>query len=106
MARAQITFSTAAVLHALAQGPRYGFDLINHTGLPSGTVYPMLRRLQRAGLVTARWEDERAAHAAQRPQRRYYTLTTRGRTTLDEALARFPALSPGTAAARSPKPAT
>lgn len=106
MASAQITLSTAAVMHALALGPRYGFDLVNETGLPSGTVYPMLRRLLRAGLVTARWERERDAHEAQRPQRRYYTLTARGRRTLDEALVRFPALQRGPSVQGAPRPAT
>lgn len=37
------------VLHALARGHRYGFDLLEQTGLTSGTVYPALERLERLG---------------------------------------------------------
>jgi len=40
------------VLQALADGHRYGFDVIDHTGLPSGTVYPALAMLTRKGLVS------------------------------------------------------
>lgn len=93
----QITLSTAAVLVALSREKRYGFDLIAETGLPSGTIYPMLRRLQKAGLVTATWEDVAEAHARQRPQRKYYTLTPDGASSLESALERFPALRTGAA---------
>jgi PadR family transcriptional regulator PadR len=93
MSRIQLTYSTAAVLNTLANGPRYGFDIIGATGLPSGTIYPMLRRLQRNGVVTARWEDAADAHRRQRPQRKYYTLTTKGEAALAEALQRFPVLA-------------
>jgi PadR family transcriptional regulator PadR len=93
MSSIQLTYSTAAVLHALGDGPRYGFDIINATGLPSGTIYPMLRRLQRNGVVTSRWEDAADAHRRQRPQRKYYNLTTKGETALADALQRFPALA-------------
>ena len=43
-----------AVLQALAGGLRYGFDIIDATGLPSGTIYPALGKLEDAGLVIAR----------------------------------------------------
>ncbi|MSR35861.1 MAG: PadR family transcriptional regulator [Gemmatimonadetes bacterium] len=62
------------------------------TGLPDGTVYPILRRLERRGVLTAAWENEAKAHREQRPARRYYRLTAKGQTTASEALARFPAL--------------
>ena len=42
-----LTYPTTLVLHALASGVRHGFDVIDATGLPSGTVYPILRRLER-----------------------------------------------------------
>jgi DNA-binding PadR family transcriptional regulator len=93
MGRLQLTYSTAAVLNALGNGPRYGFDIISATGLPSGTIYPMLRRLQRNGIVTSRWEEAADAHRRQRPQRKYYTLTTKGEAALADALQRFPALA-------------
>ena len=47
------TYPTTLVLHALANGFRHGFDIIDATELPSGTVYPILRRLERDSLVTA-----------------------------------------------------
>ena len=62
------------------------------TGLPDGTVYPILRRLERRGVLSAAWEDEAKAHREQRPARRYYRLTKIGEATASEALARFPVL--------------
>ena len=41
------------VLIAVSQNYRYGFDISDATGLPSGTVYPVLRRLEDAGLLRA-----------------------------------------------------
>ena len=45
-----LTYPTAAVLLAIESGHRYGFDIMDVTGLPDGTVYPILRRLERLGL--------------------------------------------------------
>ena len=45
------------------------------TGLPSGTVYPALRRLERDALVESQWESDKEAAAGQRPARRYYQIT-------------------------------
>ena len=59
------------------------------TGLPSGTVYPMLRRLEKEGLVRAAWEDPEVARTEQRPPRRYYELTGEGETLLAAAKARY-----------------
>ncbi|MFN7929787.1 MAG: hypothetical protein U0Y68_17950 [Blastocatellia bacterium] len=39
----------ALILQAVENGYRYGFDVMTITGLPSGTVYPALRRLEEAG---------------------------------------------------------
>jgi PadR family transcriptional regulator PadR len=88
-----MTYPTAAVLMAIRHGHRYGFDVMDATGLPDGTVYPILRRLERRGVLSAAWEDEAKAHREQRPARRYYRLTARGQATAEEALARFPALA-------------
>ncbi|MPY89347.1 MAG: PadR family transcriptional regulator [Luteitalea sp.] len=62
------------------------------TGLPSGTVYPILRRIDREALVSSRWESETEAHRAQRPLRRYYELTAAGERLLAESLSRYRAL--------------
>jgi PadR family transcriptional regulator, regulatory protein PadR len=54
---------------------RYGYDLMKAAGLPSGTLYPLLARLQAAGLVASAWETPH--QDGQRP-RRYYQLTGEG----------------------------
>jgi PadR family transcriptional regulator PadR len=85
-----LTGPTTLVLHALANGARYGFDVIDATGLPSGTVYPILRRLEGEGLASAAWEDAAIAHEEQRPPRRYYEVTPAGLALLETARARYP----------------
>lgn len=87
-----LTYPTAAVLLAIRSGHRYGFDIMDATGLPDGTVYPILRRLERRGVLSGKWEDEDLARSEQRPQRRYYQLTPVGEESMAEVLDRFPAL--------------
>jgi len=86
------TYPTAAVLLAIRAGYRYGFDVMDATGLPDGTVYPILRRLERRGVLAGVWEDEAKARTEQRPARRYYRLTPVGEDAMEEVMARFPAL--------------
>ena len=81
----KLTYPTTLVLHALAQGVRHGFDVLDATGLPSGTVYPILRRLDGEGCVRSRWEKDGQARKEQRPPRRYYELTAGGRELASEA---------------------
>ena len=85
-----LTLPTTLVRHALANGVRHGFDILDATGLPSGTVYPILRRLEREALVWAQREDAAIAHAEGRPPRRYYELTGAGHAVLETAAARYP----------------
>lgn len=85
----RITYPAACVLQALADGKVYGLDIIEHIGLPSGTVYPLLRRFERAGLVTSTWETPEEAHGNRRPQRRNYRLTQEGRRVLVQASQRY-----------------
>ncbi len=54
-----------------------GYDLMKAARLPSGTLYPMLARLQDQGLVTSQWEAPRD-DAGGRPPRKYYQLTADG----------------------------
>ena len=54
---------------------RYGYDLMKAAGLPSGTLYTLLARLQARGLVVSAWETPQ--HDGERP-RRYYHLTGEG----------------------------
>ena len=86
------TYPTAAVLLAIRAGHRYGFDVMDATGLPNGTVYPLLRRLERRGVLAAAWEADDVARAQQRPPRRYYRLTAAGEAEMAEVAARFPAI--------------
>jgi PadR family transcriptional regulator PadR len=85
MASVRMTQVTALVLRAVAAGHRYGFDIMDACGLPSGTVYPALRRLERAGLLRSGWEDAEVARTEGRPRRRTHGLTAAGRRTLPEA---------------------
>src|SRR5215467_7074148 len=62
---------------AATETDRYGLDLMHDTGLASGTLYPMLVRLERAGWVRAEWERIDPV-AEGRPARRYYRLTPEG----------------------------
>jgi PadR family transcriptional regulator PadR len=88
-----LTYQTALVLEALAAGRHHGWDIMDATDLPSGTVYPILRRIEEEGLVRARWEKESEARREQRPARRYYELTPAGVTRVGEARARFRAMT-------------
>jgi DNA-binding PadR family transcriptional regulator len=80
------------VLRTIALGSRYGFDLVDATGLPSGTIYPVLARLEEQGLVRSEWEPRREARKAKRPPRRYYEITERGRAVFVEAAERYASL--------------
>ncbi|MDR7275185.1 PadR family transcriptional regulator [Catenuloplanes atrovinosus] len=70
------TLQTRLVLETLLADPPaelYGLQIVDATGLPPGTIYPILARLESAEWVTSRWED--GEHAEGRPRRRYYRLT-------------------------------
>lgn len=74
----QVTVATAKVLAAFLDAqPRYGLELMRETGLQSGTLYPILARLERAGWVDSAAEDV-APQSVRRPRRRYYRLTGKG----------------------------
>ncbi|MGH3156312.1 MAG: PadR family transcriptional regulator [Streptosporangiaceae bacterium] len=55
--------------------PRYGYDLMKAARLPSGTLYPLLARLEQQKLVASAWEVP--GQEGQRP-RKYYLLTGEG----------------------------
>ena len=90
----RLSVSAVRVLQAITSGFEYGFDIIDHTGLPSGTVYPALSRLERDGYVRSAWEDERRAHEEGRPARRYYRITAPGARALDDAVTYLRTLIP------------
>jgi len=76
--------ATFAILKAIDTGYRHGFDIIDVTGLPGGTVYPALGRLETEGLLQSQWEDPRIAQQEGRPPRRYYEMRPAGKRALDE----------------------
>lgn len=91
MSDSKLTHTAALVLKVISGGSRYGFDIMEKTGLPSGTVYPILRRLEDSELIQSKWEPGEAQEL-QRPQRRYYRLTRLGERTLAKAEQRYPLL--------------
>lgn len=84
------------VLAATDEDPAWGYRICEEAGLGSGTVYPILERLENEGLVEAYWET---GQPADRPRRRFYTVTGTGRAWYGEQSARrTPArLRPGVA---------
>jgi DNA-binding PadR family transcriptional regulator len=81
------------ILQALGTGHIYGYTVMEVTGLPSGTVYPALRRLERDQLIQSQWERQSVADAALRPPRKYYRLTRSGEVTLEASRKRYPLLA-------------
>jgi DNA-binding PadR family transcriptional regulator len=90
--KSPISFTALLVLQALAQGYKFGFDIMAVTGLPSGTIYPALRRLESLRLVASDWETDLRARREGRPRRRYYELTRAGKQHLKETEARVEAV--------------
>lgn len=89
----RLSHTAALILRAISLGYCFGFDIMEVTGLPSGTVYPALRRLERDGLAGSNWEAESTAAVDQRPARRYYELTKAGKATALAATERYPLLA-------------
>jgi DNA-binding PadR family transcriptional regulator len=85
----KLSYTAALVLQTISSGYTYGFDIMEVTGLPSGTVYPTLRRLEQQELIKSSWETQHAAFADQRPVRKYYRLTRDGKEALGNAVHRY-----------------
>jgi PadR family transcriptional regulator PadR len=86
----RMTIPTQLVLHALLTDPAkelYGAEIGQAAGLPSGTVHPILARLETVGWLSSHWEDI-DPRAEGRPARRYYQLTPDGLVLARTALAR------------------
>jgi DNA-binding PadR family transcriptional regulator len=84
-----MTLPTQLVLRVLLADPQqelYGIEIGDAAGLPSGTIHPMLARLESIGWLESRWEqiDPRSAG---RPARRYYKLSAAGADLAQHALA-------------------
>lgn len=82
-----------AILLSVSPGPRYGLSIIQHLEaftdlvVTEGTIYPILGRLTREGLLAAEWVEGEAPHA-----RKYYRLTRMGAARLAEMVAQWRAL--------------
>jgi len=95
----KLSHTAALILQTIDQGCSYGFDIMEATGLPSGTVYPALRRMEAEGLISSQWESEKKALAEQRPARKYYRISRVGSGVLERSQKRYPLL--GLLAAKS-----
>lgn len=89
----KLSHTAALILQTVDQGCSYGFDIMDATGLPSGTVYPALRRMESEGLIASQWESDKKALAEQRPARKYYSITLGGSEVLESAQKRYPLLN-------------
>src|SRR6476469_6723168 len=89
MGQGYLSYAATVVLQAVAGGCAYGFDIMDVTGLPGGSVYPALRRLEEAGLLSSRWEKAAIAQREMRPPRKYYALTRSGDEALAAAIKRY-----------------
>ncbi len=90
MGAPRMTTPTRMVLELLLHDPareRYGGQIGEEAGLPSGTVHPILARLEACGWLESRWEDV-DPRAVGRPARRFYRLTRDGSVAARDALAR------------------
>jgi PadR family transcriptional regulator, regulatory protein PadR len=95
-----MTIPAQLVLGVLLEDPQrevYGGELGEAAGLPSGTIHPILARLEGMGWLESRWEDIDTTVAG-RPARRYYRLTSDGVVRARDALSRaYRSRSPRTA---------
>jgi PadR family transcriptional regulator, regulatory protein PadR len=89
----KLSHTAAMILQAIDAGQVYGLSVMERTGLPSGTVYPAMRRLERDGLIHSQWERQSIADAEARPPRKYYKLTRAGKITLAASQRRYPLLA-------------
>jgi PadR family transcriptional regulator, regulatory protein PadR len=102
-----MTLPTQLVLRAMLENPTremYGLQICQVAGLPSGTIHPILARLEGIGWLESRWEDT-DPHRQGRPRRRYYRLTADGAERARVALAQVRAPVGGVTGLR-PRPAS
>jgi|SRR5580658_6948611 PadR family transcriptional regulator PadR len=85
--------AVAMALQAIELGHIYGYSVMEATGLPSGTVYPALQRLEMNELIASRWEKQSAARSGRRPPRKYYWITRAGKLSLNASRKEYPQLA-------------
>lgn len=83
----RVTPTTADVLESLLQADEsmWGLRIVQQTGRPAGSVYPILERLERLGWAASNWEDDPERPG---PRRRLYELTREGAAAAPSAVAR------------------
>jgi PadR family transcriptional regulator, regulatory protein PadR len=86
-----LTYATTLILRTIAEGRPHGFEIMDATALPSGTVYPALRRLEACGLIRGAWD--RRTKSGSGPARRCYHITAAGQGFLARSKERFPILA-------------
>ena len=90
-----MTLQTKLVLRALSKNllePRYGLDISKESGLPDGSIYTILARLETAGLLHSAWEDIDPTTEG-RPRRRHYWLTGEGVRVARQVMPTTPSLT-------------
>ncbi len=90
-----LSLASVRVLSAIASGNKHGFDIMDAVDLASGTVYPILARLEKGGLLRGRWESAAMAQREKRPPRRYYEITASGSKALADSAQYYRTLGGG-----------
>lgn len=72
------TIAVLQVMLATPATPRYGLDIAREAGLKTGTLHPILARLQQAGWIDSYWEAPENHEDQGRPRRRYYRFVGNG----------------------------
>ncbi|WP_291042906.1 PadR family transcriptional regulator [Herbiconiux sp.] len=88
----RVTAPTVDVLSILLEstGPVFGLEIMKRSGRPSGTVYPILERLERQGWIASEWEEHTDT---QLRRRRVYTFTPEGAAAARDVVAGAPGAS-------------
>jgi PadR family transcriptional regulator PadR len=87
--RRMLSDNGAEVLALFAEDPAFwtfGLEIIRHTGIPSGSLYPLLRQFEERGLLQSSWEELEDAVAARRRPRKRYRLDPSGAETARQLL--------------------
>ena len=88
------TLKLLTLLMENPQEPRSGASISKATGLGSGTMYPLLQRLEMAKWIEGKWEKIDPSEIG-RPKRRFYKLTATGQNAARKALAEYSIAIPG-----------
>jgi PadR family transcriptional regulator PadR len=98
----RITIQTLKVLGVLLGNPSagyYGLEISKLSALPTGSIYPILTRLETAGWITSSWEEINES-AEGRRRRRYYQLSPQGAQRAETAMQRMKSMLPPPEAVR------